>query len=814
EQQKAPGAGDAEDNIVNEQPIEISSDSSNAGDSCSGDEDSDAAVSVATSLSDSSESLEEHKLEDEFAAILAMPGKQYKQYMALCHTAFKLNVFDKIEIAIREFESNATIPPHIWLRYLKTLKAVTQTPTERATFESKCSLALGSYYDEQLAEFVFRSLLEQPLAEQQQMWVNLLADYGLDRLDFIKKLRELLTAIEDKAQAALVEQTMSAQCVTWNCDESQLDEIEQLIEDFKLKLKNSSVYTSWLQENFIAKAKALSLDQSIKCTLGKFIFEGCLAKYPSDENVWLDYIGYMQTRCTWYADKQSMAEELEYHTLLHDGYLKSKPMELIERALQAKPSTRLNHKYLHLMEQQGYTLDAIDTQLNKLFERYDSNIEMSVELHLDYLAYRVRNTDVTSDEQVEDLRVAFRRTWDRLSEQYGELADTNYEVLQLWALVEYSHLSCPNSGATIWGEILSYAGNSAKSHLWIAYAQMEFQYNDGRKMRSVLKQALMARQAAAQQLTELYRRHERCFGDYATIAECQQQCATYFREIDDNHLVPLWPARASQQQQQQQQQPQGRRQATTASRRNITQPPPQPPASAPAKSKSVEPKASNFKYSPHLEANKIFIKGLYPQCQQEQLDEAFREFGNIKDIRLVYTLNNRFKGIAYIEYELPEQAQRAVMSGDGLEIGGQRISVAISNPPAKPTPNTSKAQGKASRTAVVGASLAAAAAAGGTAGASTAPKAGEKRRFMTPLVPTRLIMLEAKRRKKLELQPDANGSANGQEAAAKEQATVEEAGGDGTSAAAADTSAAAAAGTSVAASASKTNADFRKLFEK
>lgn len=57
--------------------------------------------------------------------------------------------------------------------------------------------------------------------------------------------------------------------------------------------------------------------------------------------------------------------------------------------------------------------------------------------------------------QVEDLRNAFRRTWDRLSEQYGELADTNYEVLQLWALVEYSHLNCPSSGAAIWGEILS-----------------------------------------------------------------------------------------------------------------------------------------------------------------------------------------------------------------------------------------------------------------------------------------------------------------------------------------------------------------------
>lgn len=92
-QQKAPGVGGQEDNIVNEQPIEISSESSNDAvaegddDVYATDEESEEAVSVATSLSDSSDAHEEHKLEDEFEAILAKPNKEYKQYMALCHTA-------------------------------------------------------------------------------------------------------------------------------------------------------------------------------------------------------------------------------------------------------------------------------------------------------------------------------------------------------------------------------------------------------------------------------------------------------------------------------------------------------------------------------------------------------------------------------------------------------------------------------------------------------------------------------------------------------------------------------------------------------
>lgn len=76
-----------------------------------------------------------------------MPPSDHSLISSLS-TCSKLNVFEKIQLAITEFESNATIPPHIWLRYLKTLKAVTQTPAERDTFDRKCALALGSYYGE------------------------------------------------------------------------------------------------------------------------------------------------------------------------------------------------------------------------------------------------------------------------------------------------------------------------------------------------------------------------------------------------------------------------------------------------------------------------------------------------------------------------------------------------------------------------------------------------------------------------------------------------------------------------------------------
>lgn len=94
------GDGDGQDdNIVNEQPIEISSDSSDVGDGVGGGEnevdesgserdlDSDSDVSIINSVSDSSESHNDERLEDKFQTILSMPFKEYKLYMQLCHTA-------------------------------------------------------------------------------------------------------------------------------------------------------------------------------------------------------------------------------------------------------------------------------------------------------------------------------------------------------------------------------------------------------------------------------------------------------------------------------------------------------------------------------------------------------------------------------------------------------------------------------------------------------------------------------------------------------------------------------------------------------
>lgn len=89
----------------------------------------------------------------------------------------KLNIFEKIEVAINEFQKFSTVPSHIWLRYLKALKVVTQTPAEWEVFKTKCSLALASFYGK--SKMCGSRLNKQPptLLHMNQMtnWLNLLS---------------------------------------------------------------------------------------------------------------------------------------------------------------------------------------------------------------------------------------------------------------------------------------------------------------------------------------------------------------------------------------------------------------------------------------------------------------------------------------------------------------------------------------------------------------------------------------------------------------------------------------------------------------
>ncbi|KAK5871462.1 hypothetical protein PBY51_004344 [Eleginops maclovinus] len=104
---------------------------------------------------------------------------------------------------------------------------------------------------------------------------------------------------------------------------------------------------------------------------------------------------------------------------------------------------------------------------------------------------------------------------------------------------------------------------------------------------------------------------------------------------------------------------------------------------SPCVDKSKNPDFKIFKYNTTMERQKIFISGLPFSCTKEQLEEICKSHGTVKDIRLVTYRSGKPKGLAYVEFADDTQASQAVLKMDGLDIGENKICVAISNPPRR-----------------------------------------------------------------------------------------------------------------------------------
>ncbi|KAH8236208.1 hypothetical protein KR026_008881, partial [Drosophila bipectinata] len=668
----------------------------------------------------------------------------------------KLNDIERFESTMELMDNYRGIPAHIWLKYLKMLLVVTQTSEERKAFEKKCATALKVEYNTALAEFVVTYLVNKGNVEENHvLWARLLSDYDLERPDFGKKLRELLEKDENKISIKKGEKSMQVllkhHCKTWDCSRETRNYIKMLVDDFNFDLKTTKpTDLSWewkrLHKYNIEEVKRSEISLDIRNAIVRYIFERLVEKFDSDDTFWIEYIRFVSeldgsedfTECP------NTREILERRIGL--GYLSNTSLDLAKRGSKRCPSVRLNHLYLQEMFDAGYEKDQIDSEVKAMLSRIRPKMYMTVELHLDYLAYRVRTTKSEYEEQVASLREAFQKAWDDLSAWYGDQADTRYEILQLWAQVEYSKLSSPENGEFIWRQILAYPESSHYGLLWHNFAQMEFQYNpEGRKTRGILLEAL--KQPTLKDglmVQEMLRRYERTCGSYDSIAACQgMELPKEYYELLLNPMHSKWRNAHPRQQQEKSSvnQRQPKKQTPKAK---------EPVASTSAAAKAAlkriavsETRESHFKYSTQLETNKIFVKNLHNDCTKVELQNLFSPFGTIKDVRLVQKQNK--PGIAYVEFDVPSAAQSAVTGRDGYLLGGTKvskirkripvliveplqISVMISNPPPRNLLSPSKKWTSSSND-------------------SAKAKVAPKRRMPTTLIPTALVRKEVAEKK-------------------------------------------------------------------
>lgn len=77
-------------------------------------------------------------------------------------------------------------------------------------------------------------------------------------------------------------------------------------------------------------------------------------------------------------------------------------------------------------------------------------------------------------------------------------------------------------------------------------------------------------------------------------------------------------------------------------------------------------------------SGKLFVGGLAWAAQEGDLEQEFGSFGKIREVKVILDRETgRSRGFAFVTFERPEDAQKALSAMDGANIMGRQVRVSV-----------------------------------------------------------------------------------------------------------------------------------------
>lgn len=188
------------------------------------------------------------------------------------------------------------------------------------------------------------------------------------------------------------------------------------------------------------------------------------------ESCWLLYVKYIQNLNTDY-DNDEDTEIKKRITIFNQS-----DWDIINRGLRNCIYSSLMYvEKMRIAERMEISKDEVRGIIESALSINFINPEPLVVLWLEYLSYLRRNTDFSIEKEKLLLQSTFQLAWDSLGKQFGELADCNCEILQMWGKLCYGPLNDLGEGKELWTTVMNSGDNSTKSGLWLEFANLELQ---------------------------------------------------------------------------------------------------------------------------------------------------------------------------------------------------------------------------------------------------------------------------------------------------------------------------------------------------